>query len=58
MRLTESANGRAGSYSGGMKGRLSFAIALIGDPKLVILDEPVNRYEILPLDIGLLDMFM
>ena len=58
MRLTESANGRAGSYRGGMKRRLSFAIALFGDPKLVILDEPVNRLEILPLDIGLLDMFM
>ena len=43
VRLTKSANGRAGSYSGGMKRHLSFAIALIGDPKLVILDEPVNR---------------
>ena len=43
VRLTESTNGRVGSYSGGMKRRLSFAIALIGDPKLVILDEPVNR---------------
>ncbi|XP_030937873.1 ABC transporter A family member 2-like isoform X2 [Quercus lobata] len=42
VRLTESANGRAGSYSGGMKRRLSFAIALIGDPKLVILDEPTT----------------
>ncbi|CAL5402424.1 unnamed protein product [Camellia sinensis] len=28
------------SYSGGMKRRLIVAIALIGDPKLVILDEP------------------
>ncbi|KAM4107078.1 hypothetical protein ACB094_04G115600 [Castanea mollissima] len=42
VRLTESANGRAGSYSGGMKRRLCFAIALIGDPKLVILDEPTT----------------
>ncbi|XP_030949383.1 ABC transporter A family member 2-like isoform X5 [Quercus lobata] len=42
VRLAESANGRAGSYSGGMKRRLSFAIALIGDPKLVILDEPTT----------------
>ncbi|KAK4568284.1 hypothetical protein RGQ29_003887 [Quercus rubra] len=42
VRLTESTNGRAGSYSGGMKRRLSFAIALIGDPKLVILDEPTT----------------
>ena len=43
VRLAESANGRSGSYSGGMKRCLSVAIALIGDPKLVILDEPVNR---------------
>uniref|UniRef100_A0A2N9H3Q6 ABC transporter domain-containing protein n=1 Tax=Fagus sylvatica TaxID=28930 RepID=A0A2N9H3Q6_FAGSY len=42
VRLAESANGRSGSYSGGMKRRLSVAIALIGDPKLVILDEPTT----------------
>ena len=41
VRLTNAAKIRAGSYSGGMKRRLSVAIALIGDPKLVILDEPV-----------------
>lgn len=42
VRLTESARVRARSYSGGMKRRLSVAIALIGEPKLVILDEPVR----------------
>ncbi|XP_023633298.1 ABC transporter A family member 9 isoform X2 [Capsella rubella] len=42
VRLTGAAKIRAGSYSGGMKRRLSFAIALIGDPKLVFLDEPTT----------------
>lgn len=32
----------AGSYSGGMKRRLSVAVALIGDPKIVFLDEPTT----------------
>lgn len=41
VKLTEKAEVRSRSYSGGMKRRLSVAIALIGDPKLVILDEPV-----------------
>ncbi|XP_010457652.1 PREDICTED: ABC transporter A family member 9-like [Camelina sativa] len=42
VRLTGAAKIRAGSYSGGMKRRLSVAIALIGDPKLVFLDEPTT----------------
>ncbi|XP_050225584.1 ABC transporter A family member 2 [Mercurialis annua] len=42
VRLTESAKVRTRSYSGGMRRRLSVAIALIGDPKLVILDEPTT----------------
>ncbi|KAJ0248825.1 hypothetical protein HA466_0158690 [Hirschfeldia incana] len=42
VKLTGSAKFRAGSYSGGMKRRLSVAIALIGDPKLVFLDEPTT----------------
>jgi ABC-type Na+ transport system ATPase subunit NatA len=44
VKLVEAANVRAGSYSGGMKRRLSVAIALIGDPKVVYLDEPVSRH--------------
>ena len=48
VRLTEAAKMRAGSYSGGMKRRLSVAIALIGDPKLVILDEPVCLLDLSP----------
>ncbi|KAK4568279.1 hypothetical protein RGQ29_003886 [Quercus rubra] len=31
---------QAGKYSGGMKRRLSVAISLIGDPKVVYMDEP------------------
>ncbi|CAH1419862.1 unnamed protein product [Lactuca virosa] len=42
VRLTEAARVRSRSYSGGMKRRLSVAIALIGEPKLVILDEPTT----------------
>ncbi|KAJ4961979.1 hypothetical protein NE237_021889 [Protea cynaroides] len=42
VKLTKAAKMRAGRYSGGMKRRVSVAIALIGDPKLVILDEPTT----------------
>ncbi|KAK9669274.1 hypothetical protein RND81_13G120800 [Saponaria officinalis] len=42
VRLSDSAKVRAGSYSGGMRRRLSVASALLGDPKLIILDEPTT----------------
>ncbi|KAJ6293905.1 hypothetical protein OIU76_022053 [Salix suchowensis] len=42
VKLTESAKVRARSYSGGMRRRLSVAISHLGDPKLVILDEPTT----------------
>ena len=38
--LTDSANRRLGGYSGGMKHRILLAQALLGDPKILILDEP------------------
>ncbi|MBM2621753.1 ATP-binding cassette domain-containing protein [Actinoplanes sp. LDG1-06] len=40
--LTGAARKRSGSYSMGMGQRLGIAGALLGDPPVVILDEPVN----------------
>lgn len=40
--LAEVAHQRAGSFSLGMGQRLGVAAALLGDPSVVILDEPVN----------------
>jgi ABC-2 type transport system ATP-binding protein len=40
--LREVARKRAGQYSLGMGQRLGIATALLGDPKTVMLDEPVN----------------
>lgn len=40
--LTYAAGKRVGSYSLGMGRRLGIAAALLGDPQILILDEPVN----------------
>lgn len=40
--LVEAADRKAATYSGGMRKRLDLACGLIGDPKLLFLDEPTT----------------
>lgn len=40
--LTESANKRVKTYSGGMRRKIDIAMSLLGDPKIIFLDEPTT----------------
>jgi ABC-2 type transport system ATP-binding protein len=40
--LTDAARRTAATYSGGMKRRLDLAMTLIGDPRIIFLDEPTT----------------
>lgn len=40
--LTDRANDRAGTFSGGMKRRLNLAVAVVHRPRLLLLDEPTT----------------
>jgi ABC-2 type transport system ATP-binding protein len=45
VELGEKANARVRTLSGGQKRRLDLALALIGDPELVFLDEPTTGFD-------------
>lgn len=40
--LSREKKNKVASFSGGMKRRLSLAIAAIGNPKIILLDEPTT----------------
>jgi len=40
--LTEAASDRVSTYSGGMRRRLDLAMTLIGEPRIIFLDEPTT----------------
>src|SRR5690606_31839820 len=46
VELTEFKNTKIKHLSGGMKRRLSIAIALLGDPKIILFDEPTTGLDV------------
>jgi ABC-2 type transport system ATP-binding protein len=40
--LVDAANARAATYSGGMRRRLDLAMSLMGEPRIIFLDEPTT----------------
>lgn len=46
MGLAEAGKKLVGRYSLGMKQRLGIAVAMLGDPRLLILDEPLNGLDV------------